>query len=914
METDPKEISPAIVVTGDVTMDWNIARIRRNGRAVSSWNADDSTSAHWQRGGAALLADLIQAVARAREPDEKKGARILQTSATAKPVLPGDGQYNHSYALWSPFAAEGEVAGPKVWRVADFMGLDRGTDAAAGAAWKSIEGDKPDAPIVVLDDAALGFRDTPTLWPSAIRWGKPWIILKMARPLTQGELWRSLLELHSERLIVVIAAEDLRLSEVQVSRGLSWERTAQDIFWELVHSPHVNGLAQCAQVVISFDTAGAFLLSRPGANAAPDAPPTARLFFDPAILEGMWRAHYPGALIGYTTCLTAAIATQFLTGPEPQDIGPGVQLGLGAMRKLHREGFGPANEGRGGPGPAFPLNEMAGYLAFTEPAKGSEFVAVDVRDPMDPAGSPEADPGLGTGSGYWTILGDRYRDSLAAVAEQIVLEGPEKALQGIPLGQFGKLLTVDRREIESFRSIRSLVHQYAADPRPSRPLNIAVFGSPGSGKSFGVSELALSLSGKGEVKKLTFNLSQFTDPEQLHDALHQVRDVGLSGMLPLIFWDEFDTTWKGELGWLAHFLAPMQDGEFQHGQITHSIGRAIFVFAGGTAETMAQFDRGAKDDEFRNAKGPDFVSRLKGFVDILGANPRGGDAKSDPYFIIRRALRLRGILKQSAPQIFGGGKIPNIDRGVLGAMLRIGKYKHDVRSMESVIAMSELRGSQRFNRSCLPAAAQLSLHVDAPEFQAMMQEIELEGELLRRLAGSAHEMFCDGLRARGITFGEKTDAEKKTHRFLIPFDDLPEEEKEQNRGNVRDIPVKLTAAGYRIVPARNHEPAATLPDDVIESMSEAEHDRWMKAKIARGFRWGEKTDPERKLHAALLRWRELSAAESAERYTPAEAAALGPGILGDDEKEKDRDLVRGIPQLLAHAGYTMSQINRPSEK
>jgi hypothetical protein len=45
------------------------------------------------------------------------------------------------------------------------------------------------------------------------------------------------------------------------------------------------------------------------------------------------------------------------------------------------------------------------------------------------------------------------------------------------------------------------------------------------------------------------------------------------------------------LGWLRYFLAPIQDGTFQEGQITHPLGRAIFVFARGTSITMEAFSQ-----------------------------------------------------------------------------------------------------------------------------------------------------------------------------------------------------------------------------------------------------------------------------------------------------------------------------------
>ncbi len=41
-----------IIVTGDITMDWNLARTRRSKSEQSFWSANDTTSTFWQRGGA----------------------------------------------------------------------------------------------------------------------------------------------------------------------------------------------------------------------------------------------------------------------------------------------------------------------------------------------------------------------------------------------------------------------------------------------------------------------------------------------------------------------------------------------------------------------------------------------------------------------------------------------------------------------------------------------------------------------------------------------------------------------------------------------------------------------------------------------------------------------------------------------
>lgn len=57
-----KKSEKVVIVTGDVTMDWNLARTRRSDGGGAAWSADDCTRAYWQPGGAALLADLVEAL------------------------------------------------------------------------------------------------------------------------------------------------------------------------------------------------------------------------------------------------------------------------------------------------------------------------------------------------------------------------------------------------------------------------------------------------------------------------------------------------------------------------------------------------------------------------------------------------------------------------------------------------------------------------------------------------------------------------------------------------------------------------------------------------------------------------------------------------------------------------------------
>jgi hypothetical protein len=238
-------------------------------------------------------------------------------------------------------------------------------------------------------------------------------------------------------------------------------------------------------------------------------------------------------------------------------------------------------------------------------------------------------------------------------------------LCGVPLETFGAWSSVDRAEIENVRSIQAIigeyVHAYHSERRLSRPLSIAVFGPPGAGKSFAVKQLAATLL-TGELRNLEFNLSQFADAGRLAGAFHAVRDAVVEQRLPVVFWDEFDSALGGQpLGWLRHFLAPMQDGAFSEAEMTHPLGPSIFVFAGGTSPTFADFAATGDELRDRQAKKSDFVSRLRDYLDVLGPNPSGPD---DVAFVLRRALLLHSLLRRSAPGLFTAGSL-NIDEGLL---------------------------------------------------------------------------------------------------------------------------------------------------------------------------------------------------------------------------------------------------------
>ena len=848
-----------VVVDGDVTVDWNLAMGPGDGGAAGHGGVRMSC----EPGGAALLAGLVAQVAAG-------SGQAIELAGPPGPdgADPGDPRFHHSWALWS--SPHGGA-----WRAERLLGVTR--SAVSAPARRLGAGD---AGLVVLDDAGLGFRDQPDCWPAAVTRGEPGptVLVQMSAPVACGPLWEHLVRWHRDRLVVVVRAGDLRRNQVQISRGLSWERTAQDLTWELTNNPAVRDLAGCAHVIVLFGAAGAVVVSRQDPAPA-GGHPAFSLIFDPLVMEGEWESDRPGTVIGGTAAVTAFVAAALIGGQGHDELAGAVAGGLTALRDLHEGGY---EAGDGGE-----LMFPAARVAAAGARPGGPFDQVAVRDPARLLASPASAPGQPPRRGFWTILEQAFPLELDDVARQVVVSGPG-VLHGVPHGRFGNLLTVDRHEIESLRAIRGLMEQYCGLNHPGQPLSIAVFGPPGSGKSFGVAQLAASLL-PGRIGKLEFNLSQLRSPDDLADALHQVRDTALAGKIPLVFWDEFDTPLDGEpLGWLRYFLAPMQDGAFRQGQITHPIGKALFVFAGGTAASIADFGSDLSAERLRAAKQPDFASRLRGYLDVLGPDPHpsAGEPGNDRFHRLRRAILLQSMLRRKAPQLVrraSGQETLSLDPGVLQAFLEVPGYRHGARSMEAIIDMSQLTRQASFQRSSLPSQAQLDLHVDGRRFLALAQRPDLSGQLLDQLATAAHDVFRQDLLRRGYQPGPEHDEERRISPRLCPYGELPEEDKEQSRATVRDIPGKLARAGYLMVPAKSDETSTGFPGGLLDTLARGEHDRWMTAKTAAGWTYGARTDDTARQHDALLPWDQLP----------------------ETQKDKDRALVTGIPAILSHCGYAI---------
>jgi len=683
-----------IVVAGDVTVDWMVARSRTKLGSPTFGDIFGGTSgarvsAH--EGGAALIADILR---HAVGKSAASGTKIVSPDIRQRVGSWRSRRFMRTYSAWASFPTNRtKPGGGHSWRAEDFWGTDYVTDKEP--ATLSIREDVPAPDLVVLDDSDLGFRNDEACWPMALRdpaSTAPWVVAKMVHPFCEGDLWEQLCTAFLDRLVIVVSPSDIRKGTAIARSGLSWERTAEDMLSAVKGD---KGLCQAALIVVSLDTAGALLVSQGG---------KACLVFDPHCQEGDWQRDYPGMMMGYTTCYVAALALAALESPKNPDWQKAAQRGVAAVRALHERGYaeGPPNELVDLRFPA----DAVGKALRIEP-KG-KFAAVELAK-LEPE---------------WTILSQELtpdEKKLYEVAKEVVLRGPEATLKNVPVERIGHWFSVDRTEIESIRSLRNIMSGYLRAKKRERPLSVAVFGPPGSGKSFAVWQLAKTLVPK-ELAGLEFNLSQFHGPDDLPAAFHQIRDAVLKGEFPVVFWDEFDVPVGGEpLGWLRHFLAPMQDGKFREGEVMHPLGRVIFVFAGGVYPTMQHFrdlvsPEGAEPSpEIIRKKAPDFLSRISGYLDVLGPNPRGPENPlADRAYMLRRALLFRSILERDTQ--IDLSRHNAVDEGVVRAFLRVPFYNHGVRSMGAVVQMSALAGRARFERSSLPEAHQLELHVKAEKF------------------------------------------------------------------------------------------------------------------------------------------------------------------------------------------------------
>lgn len=529
-----------------------------------------------------------------------------------------------------------------------------------------------------------------------------------------------------KELFIIIDVEDLRNNGISISRNLSWEKAAADTVENFKPEKFLQNVPNTKWTkikwIIRFGDAGVIVLQKSAQQT------NAHLYFDPEKGESDFsQEHSPNPVALDAAFLGGLVfkAMQEIHNNERSEKNP-IEAGLCCARYLFNEGTVKASD----------TNDSIEYpkLTFGE--------AIQLQDSDIP----------GSNFDEWSILKDTHdakdknETSSAKMLElgtRIAKEGIKIALSTVPTAQFGNIFTADKSEVESFHRISNRVEEYLKEAENfyslsngeksdlnttrKKPLSIGVFGKPGSGKSFVIKQIIEEITKKirhGKINKypdLYWNLSQFLDYSNLLVAFQTVRDKTVSGQVPIVCFDEFDTSLNGELGWLKFFLAPMQDGEFFDQGQSRPIGHAIFIFIGGTRFTYEEFQNDkiqfipsgsintsaepSKEDNSysknqkekaekaaRAVKLPDFVSRLHRHLDIQGYDK---PSDRDPVYIIRRAILIRSKLKERGLELTGKEElkeeeIPTLDDSMLNKILIADSYKHGARTIDNIFKGSKI--------------------------------------------------------------------------------------------------------------------------------------------------------------------------------------------------------------------------------
>lgn len=202
--------------------------------------------------------------------------------------------------------------------------------------------------------------------------------------------------------------------------------------------------------------------------------------------------------------------------------------------------------------------------------------------------------------------------------------------------------------------------------------------------------------------------------------------------------------------------------------------------------------------------------------------------------------------------------------------LRIANLRNEQR-IPILVRITEQEGLNNLLAEARSSFAESDIHIFGAIERSLGPETLLEAPI-DRLARTIHQNYLEKYPPKS---GEKPSLAQR------PWQCLPENFKQANRAQADHIDVKLRVIGCERVPAQEIAAPFSFTAEEIETLAETEHRRWIADKRLAGWVYGARSDRERKLHASLVPWDQLS----------------------EEEKQKDRDTVLIIPKLLDLAGY-----------
>lgn len=151
----------------------------------------------------------------------------------------------------------------------------------------------------------------------------------------------------------------------------------------------------------------------------------------------------------------------------------------------------------------------------------------------------------------------------------------------------------------------------------------------------------------------------------------------------------------------------------------------------------------------------------------------------------------------------------------------------------------------------------------------------IEDDLSESLARACHQRYLSDQFASGEA--------PRSSPALVPWEELEDGYRAANRDQASGIGRKLAEIGCILSTRRASGPYFEFRDGEIERLAELEHERWKSERLRQGWTWGAIRDEGVKLHPSLVPWWRLP----------------------EPQREKDRQVVRGLPEMLADAGLAI---------
>jgi voltage-gated potassium channel Kch len=145
-------------------------------------------------------------------------------------------------------------------------------------------------------------------------------------------------------------------------------------------------------------------------------------------------------------------------------------------------------------------------------------------------------------------------------------------------------------------------------------------------------------------------------------------------------------------------------------------------------------------------------------------------------------------------------------------------------------------------------------------------------DVVEQLARSIHERYVASQRSSG-----------RTGPALVPWHELAETYRRSNQAQAAHIGVKLRALGLLAAPNSTAYRPFSFTDKQVEELARLEHQRWCTERRQAGWRYGPVRDESARTHPSMIDW----------------------SLLGEPERQKDRDFVLALPDLLADVGLRL---------